>query len=132
MRARTFCSAAIPFVASLFLLFAGAGCPPSPAAVGAPCHPGVPTSGGDGVTISSPALECAGGICLQVGSAPAICSSECGSDDDCGNRASGSNASCRNGVFKCAAATALGVYGCRRLCVCLDAVSVPPACEAPL
>jgi hypothetical protein len=26
----------------------------------------------------------------------------------------------------------VGTYGCRRLCVCLDAVSVPPACEAPL
>jgi hypothetical protein len=131
MRVRTFCSAVIPFVASLSLLFAGAGCPPSPAAVGAPCDLGVPTSGGDGVTISSPALECAGGICLQVGSAPALCSSECGSEDDCGNRASGSNASCQHG-FKCAAATAVGTYACRRLCVCRDVVSVPPACGAPL
>jgi hypothetical protein len=130
MRVRPLGSAAIWFVASLFVLVAGAGCPPSPAAVGAACDLGVPTSGGDGVTISSPALECAGGICLQVGSAPAICSSECGSDDDCGNRASGGDASCRHG-FKCAAATAVGTYACRKLCVCLDVVSVRPACEAP-
>jgi hypothetical protein len=131
MRARPLRSAAIPFVASLFLLFAGAGCPPSPAAVGAPCDLGVPTSGGDGVTISSPALECAGGNCLQVGSGPALCSSECGSDDDCENRAAGNNASCRN-RFKCTPATALGMYACRRLCICLDALPSPPACEAPL
>jgi hypothetical protein len=108
MRARPLRSAAIPFVASLFLLFAGAG-----------------------VTISSPALECAGGNCLQVGSGPALCSSECGSDDDCENRAAGNNASCRNG-FKCTPATALGMYACRRLCICLDALPSPPACEAPL
>src|SRR5215831_4047693 len=100
MRARTFCSAAIPFVASLFLLVAGAGCPSPPAAVGAPCDLGVPTSGGDGVTISSPALECAGGLCLQVGSGPTRCSSECGSDDDCGNQVAGGNASCKGG-FTC-------------------------------
>jgi hypothetical protein len=131
MRAHTLRSAAIPFVASLFILLAGAGCPPSPAAIGAPCDLGVPTSGGDGVTISSPALECAGGICLQVGSRPALCSSECGSDDDCGNQASGSNASCRAG-FKCTAATALGTYGCRRLCVCLDMPPTPPICDLPL
>jgi len=130
MRARRIPSATIPLLASLFLLFAVAGCP-RPAAVGAPCDLGVPTSGGDGVTISSPALECEGGICLQVGSGPALCSSECGSDDDCGNRASGSNASCRNG-FTCTPATAVGMYGCRRLCVCLDALPSPPACEAPL
>ena len=126
MRARRIPSATIPLLASLFLLFAVAGCP-RPAAVGAPCDLGVPTSGGDGVTISSPALECEGGICLQVGSGPALCSSECGSDDDCGNRASGSNASCQHG-FTCTPATALGMYGCRRLCVCRDMLPTPPAC----
>jgi hypothetical protein len=131
MRARTLRSTGISFFASLFAVLALAGCPPSPAAVGAACDLGVPTSGGDGVTISSPALECAGGICLQVGSLPALCSSQCESDDDCGNRAPGSTASCRNG-FKCTAATALGTYACRRLCVCLDALPAPPACELPL
>ena len=94
-----------------------------------PCDLGVPTSGGDGVTISSPALECAGGICLQVGSGPALCSSECGSDDDCGNppraatRAAGMDSSAPP-------PPRWARYACRRLCVCLDMLSAPPACEA--
>ncbi len=131
MRARTLRSATIPFVASLFILLAGAGCPPSPLAIGDSCDLGVPTSGGDGVTISSPALECAGGVCLQVGSKPALCSSECGSDDDCANRARGNNASCQ-GEFTCTTATALGMFACRRLCVCSDTLPPTLACAAPL
>ena len=131
MRTRTLPSTAIPLVASLLFLFAGAGCPPSPAAVGAPCDLGVPTSGDEGVTTSSPALDCAGGICLQVGNGPALCSSECGSDDDCANHATGSNATCQ-GHFTCTNATALGMFACRRLCICSDTLPQPPPCEAAL
>ena len=130
MRASTINAASIPFVA-LLLLFAGAGCPSSSAAVGASCDLGVSTAGGDGVTISSPALECAGGLCLQVGSGPALCSAECGSDDDCSNHAAASASGCRGG-FVCTTATALGIYACRRLCVCRDSLPATPACQGTL
>lgn len=130
MRARTIDTAAIPFVA-LLLLFAGTGCPSSPAAVGAPCDLGVSTGGGDGVTLSSPALECAGGLCLQVGGEPALCSAECGSDDDCSNEATAATSGCQHG-FACTTATALGAYACRRLCLCRDSLPATPACQGTL
>ena len=131
MGARTFSSAAIPFAASLFILLAGAGCR-SPAAVGASCDLGVPTAGGDGVTISGPALDCAGGLCLQVSGGPSRCSAECGSDDDCSNDAAAASTSgCRQG-FACTIATALGTYGCRRLCVCRDSLPATPVCQGTL
>ncbi len=130
MRACTINAAAIPFVAIL-LLFAIAGCPSSPAAVGTSCDLGVPTAGGDGVTISSPALECAGGLCLQEGSGPALCSAECGSDDDCSNHAAASTSGCHSG-FTCRTTTAFGVYACRRLCVCRDSLPATPACQGTL
>ncbi len=123
MRAHPIRLPAIPFVAWLLLLLTAAGCPPAPSPVGAPCDLGVSTPGGDGVTISSPALECAGGLCLQVGTGPALCSAGCGSDDDCGT-----DASCP-GTFKCTAATSVGMYACRRLCICRDLLPAPPSCE---
>ncbi len=129
MRARTIRSAAIPFIGSLLLL-AAAGCPSSPAPVGAPCDLGVPTSSGD-VTISSPALDCAGGVCLQVGTGPALCSAECGSDDDCVGNVPRSAGTCQNG-FTCTAATSFGMYACRKLCVCRDLLPAPPLCETAL
>lgn len=130
MRTRTLRSAAIPFVASLFILFAGTGCS-SPAAVGAPCDLGVSTAGGDGVTISGPVLDCAGGLCLQSGNGTALCSAECGSDDDCSNHAAASTSGCRHG-FACTTATALGVYSCRRLCVCRDSLPATPVCQGTI
>lgn len=129
MRARSIRFEAIPFVpliASLLLLFSGTGCS-SPAAVGAPCDLGVQTAGGDGVTISSPALDCAGGLCMQVASGPALCSAQCGSDDDCSNHAAASTSGCHGG-FVCTNATSLGTYGCRRLCVCRDSLPATPGC----
>jgi len=130
MRACTINPAAIPFVAFL-LLFAGTGCPSSPASVGTSCDLGVSTAGADGVIISGPALECAGGLCLQVGSGPALCSAECGSDDDCSNAAAASTSGCRGG-FACTTASAVGVYACRRLCVCRDSLPATPACQGTL
>ncbi len=120
----------VMFVASLLLLVSGTGCP-SPAAVGAPCDLGVSTAGGDGVTISSPALDCAGGLCLQAGGGAALCSVECGSDDDCSNHAAASTSGCRDG-FSCTTATALGTYGCRRLCVCRNSLPATPVCQGTL
>ena len=129
MRARSTQSAAVLFVASL-LLIAGSGCPPSPASVGAPCNLGVATAS-EGVTISTPALDCAGGLCLQVGSGPALCSAECGSDDDCVSNVPAGAGTCPGG-FTCTAATSLGRYACRRLCVCRDSLPAPPLCALAL
>src|SRR5581483_2505756 len=108
MRAHAIC------LFTFLLLFAGAGCS-SPAPVGTPCDLGVSTSDND-VTISSPALECEGGLCLQVGTLPALCSAECGSDDDCERHPPRSAGTCKNG-FTCTAATSVGKYACRKLCV---------------
>jgi hypothetical protein len=128
MRGRLIHSAAIPFFASLLLL-TGTGCS-SPASVGAPCDLGMSTTGGD-VTISGPALECAGGLCLQVGNGPALCSAGCGSDDDCAGHVPASAGTCQRG-FTCTAATSVGTYACRKLCVCLDLLPAPPLCETAL
>ena len=133
MHARSIRSAAIPlvpFIASVLLLLAGTGCS-SPAAVGAPCDLGVQTAGADGVTMSSPALDCEGRLCLQVSGGPALCSAECGSDDDCSNHARASASGCHSG-FVCTTATALGAYGCRRLCVCHDTLPATPVCQGAL
>jgi hypothetical protein len=109
------------------LLLAGTGCPPSPASVGAPCDLGVSTSDND-VTISSPALECGGGLCLQVGTLPALCSAECASDDDCEGHPPPSATTCHT-TFTCMAATSFGRYACRKLCICQDLLPAPPLCQ---
>ena len=130
MRTRSTDSTAVLFASLLLaslLLVTATGCPPTPASVGAPCDLGIPTTSGD-VTISSPSLECAGGLCLQVGTGPARCSAECGSDDDCANDVSANASLCQHG-FACRAATSVGMYACRSLCVCLDLLPAPPVCE---
>jgi hypothetical protein len=102
-----------------------AGCG-QPAAIGGPCDIGVPPASGS-VTISTPALECDGRVCMQVGSEPAFCSAECRTDDDCRTVAPANGQTCRQG-FACAAATASGKYACRPLCICRDDRPVPVAC----
>lgn len=113
------------------LVFTGAvagsaGCA-QPAAVGAPCDLGIPAAGGS-VTISSPVLECAGGVCMQVGDTPALCTAACQSDDDCRTVAtSPSGGGCKGG-FTCASATAVGSYACHPLCVCRDSLPATVGC----
>src|SRR6185295_3591939 len=100
-----------------------AACAGPPAAVGGSCDPGVTTGDRSTTTISSPALECAGRTCVQMGGGPAFCSAECTGPDDCREISAGGTA-CRGG-FTCAVATTAGDYACRRLCVCRD--TAPPA-----
>jgi hypothetical protein len=102
-----------------------AGCS-QPTAVGAPCDLGVPASGGS-VTISSPVLECAGGVCMQVTGTAALCTAACRSDDDCRTISSPSSGGCQGG-FICASATAVGTYACRPLCICKDSLPATVGC----
>jgi hypothetical protein len=102
------------------LLVAGsllAGCG-QPAAIGNPCSVGSP-GGSQEVTISTPALECASRICLQVGGGGPLCTAACASDDDCVNLAPAAGARCRLG-FTCRAASPFGAHPCQRLCLCRD------------
>jgi hypothetical protein len=104
-----------------------AGCP-QPSAIGNACDPGVSSTGHDHeVTMTSPALECEGSICIQVGATPALCTAACGSDDDCRNLAT--SALCHAG-FTCGVASAFGALGCRRVCVCRDVAAPTVSCPA--
>ena len=116
--------------ACLVIGLGAAGCT-QPAAVGGPCEVGVPTGGAspDTVTMSSRALECDGRVCLQVGSAAAVCSAGCRSDDDCQTLGPGAASACRHG-FTCAVATTVGSYACQRFCVCRDNLTGALACPA--
>lgn len=107
---------------------AAAGCGPPPAAVGAACDVGVPDSAGN-VSISSPALECEGRICMQVGSGPGLCTAGCRSDDDCQTVSAAGASTCHDG-FTCAAAVGVGSYACQKLCVCRDAPPNAVSCPA--
>ena len=108
-----------------FSLAAGCG---QPAAIGGPCDLGVSVTGGS-VTITTPALECDGRVCMQVGRAPALCSAECRNDDDCRTVAPANEQACHHG-FACATATAVGNYACRPLCVCRDDLPATVGCVA--
>jgi hypothetical protein len=114
----------MPVGLALCVLFL-AGCPESPA-IGKACDPGVSPADDDRqVTMTSPALECEGGICLQAGTAPALCTGPCGSDDDCRNIATSSL--CHSG-FTCGVASAFGTLGCHRVCLCRDTPAPTVSC----
>jgi hypothetical protein len=104
-----------------------AGCPQSPA-IGGACDPGVSSADDNReITMTSPALECEGGICLQLGAAAALCTAECGSDDDCRNIATSTQ--CRSG-FACGVASPFGTLGCHRVCLCRGTPAPPVSCPA--
>ncbi len=94
-------------------------------------------------TINSQAVECPTRLCLRPAEAngpvptESLCSSECGSDDDCADGQTGVNGTglCQTG-FKCAIPTTVGPFCCKRMCVCKDFLvagtpfTVPPVCMA--
>ena len=102
------------------------GCPRSPS-IGNPCALATPGAVVEEVTVSTPALECDGRICLQVGTASPLCSATCGNDDDCRELASAAVDQCPRG-FECRAVSPFGPEPCRRLCVCKDAPPVAAGC----
>jgi hypothetical protein len=105
-----------------------AGCS-SAAAVGQSCDTGAPGAPNT-LTITHPALECEGRICLQVGTGAALCSAECAGDEDCSRVHAPGSALCPHG-FTCAQMPATaGDLGCQRVCACQDAVAEMPSSTA--
>jgi len=113
-------------IAAVALMLAACASPP---AVGGSCDPGVASGDRSTTTITSPALECAGRTCVQMGGGPAFCSAECAGPDDCREISPGGT-TCRSG-FTCAVATTAGDYACRRLCVCRDTAAPPSSSSCP-
>ena len=99
-----------------------------PAAIGGPCQLGIPASAGT-VTLSSPALECEGRVCMQIGGADAVCTAECRTDDDCQTVAAPGASACPRG-FACAVLAPVGRYACHHLCVCRADLPGTVSCAA--
>jgi hypothetical protein len=118
-----------PFLPAIPLLLAWtlAGCAQRPA-IGNACALGSPGSASQ-VTISTPALECEGRICLQFGATNPTCTSACASDDDCGNLSPGAASPACRGGFVCRAASPFGEPPCQRLCLCSDTQPAAAACR---
>jgi hypothetical protein len=116
----------VPAALTTWLAFAIAGGCAQPSAVGGTCDLGAAAASAS-VTISDPALECEGRVCMQVGSAPPLCSAACRNDDDCRNVAPSGEGACHQG-FTCAVPTAVGTFACRHLCVCRDNLPDTVAC----
>lgn len=98
--------------------------------------PGTPSGGGSTATINSQALECPSRICILPGQenggtdTQALCTAECGSDDDCsdgegGPKGNGDDHHCESG-FACVVPTTVGDFCCRRMCVCRDFLNINP------
>jgi hypothetical protein len=117
----------IPALALLGVLGVLGGCSQS-ASIGSTCTLSTPGTAVDEVTVSTPALECEGRICLQVGSASPLCTGSCASDDDCRNLAPAAGNQCPRG-FECRAVSPFGAQPCQRLCVCKDAPPVAAGCQ---
>jgi hypothetical protein len=128
MAENRFPRAALLSVLPLWGVLLLSGCPVS-SQIGNACTLAAPPGSAGQVTISTPALECDGQICLQVGTASPLCTSACNSDDDCRNLVSSSGNLCRRG-FVCQAASAFGDHPCQRLCVCQDALPPEASCAA--
>ncbi len=106
---------------SAVLLLGALGCNPN--SIGRPCiNPN--QNAASGTQVSSPALECPSRLCLiqattdqtstsQDGSRN-TCTAGCGSDGDCDAE---TKEYCAAG-FKCAVATQVGSFCCKKLCVC--------------
>jgi hypothetical protein len=95
------------------------------------------SGGNTAATINASALECPSRICLlpaaQVNTnTTALCTAECGSDDDCGGETTGNAADphCKKG-FACMIATTVGDFCCRKLCVCKDFVDTSAGITTP-
>ena len=77
--------------------------------------------------MTSPALECEGRVCLQVGATAALCTAACDSDDDCRNVATSTQ--CQSG-FACGVASPFGTLGCHRVCLCRGSSAPRVSCPA--
>ncbi|HVZ71508.1 MAG TPA: hypothetical protein VHJ20_03960 [Polyangia bacterium] len=136
--------ASVAFVAVLVGLVAS-GCEDKH--IGRACSLDVGGAGGssagtESATINSQAVECPERICLQAApqngptNTGSLCSAECSSDDDCSDGQTSSDMSsmlCKGG-FKCAIATTVGDFCCKKLCICKDFLNpadyntTPPLC----
>jgi hypothetical protein len=114
--------------------FAAIGCEDKH--IGRRCDLAIGGTGGEmagavSATINSQAVECPSRICLQPAqeqptTTVALCSAECGSDDDCAEGQTGKEGSglCQMG-FKCAIPTTVGDFCCKKMCVCKDFLVIP-------
>lgn len=98
------------------------GCNPN--SIGRPCI-NANQNAATGTQIASPALECPSRLCLiqstsdatgQEGGSRNTCTASCESDDDCDAE---TKEYCQKG-FRCAVATQVGRFCCRKFCVCED------------
>jgi len=113
--------------------------------IGRLCDVGIPDGGMMGSSesiINGAALECVSRVCLaavpnaptvpptQYGGESAQCSATCSSDDDCSDGlttkdATGNKALFCKTSFKCAVATTVGPFKCKKLCTCADYLAQP-------
>ena len=107
--------------ALVFSLMLATGCNPN--SIGRPCvNPN--NNPPSGTQISSPALECPSRLCLiqavsglgDGGTSRNTCTASCDNDGDCEAE---TKSQCMNG-FRCAVATEIGPFCCRKLCICAD------------
>jgi len=107
--------------ALMWIGLAATGCNPN--SIGRPCI-NANANASLGVQIASPALECPSRLCLiqstsqdtGQGSSRNTCTASCESDDDCDAE---TKDYCKSG-FRCAVATKVGRFCCRKFCVCQD------------
>ena len=141
--------AMVPCLALIALVASAAACKGGPATggdggpsadadptLGRTCDIGVDASVlGNATTFSAPAVECSSRVCLlpaaqrDAGTAGALCTAACRSDDDCAGAqaaAAGdpSDHRCATG-FICMIPTTVGDFCCKRYCVCKDFLSDP-------
>jgi len=95
----------------------------NPNSIGRPCI-NANQNAATGTQIASPALECPSRLCLiqktddatGQGGSRNTCTAGCESDDDCGAE---TKDYCQKG-FRCAVATQVGRFCCKKFCVCDD------------
>jgi hypothetical protein len=122
--------------------------------IGRLCDVGVPDGGmmnPNEAVINGAALECVSRVCLaavpnsptvptsQFGGEQPQCSATCSSDDDCSDGlqrkdvTSSNKAAFCNSAFKCAVATTVGPFKCKKICICGDylapPIQTPAACQ---
>jgi hypothetical protein len=89
---------------------------------------------GSPIVVNPQALECPSRLCLhasQAGTTLDLCTTECGSDDDCEGETSQSAGWCTQG-FRCVWPVEVGPLCCKRMCMCKDlapSIARPASCE---
>jgi hypothetical protein len=110
-------------LSALCLILVPTGCNPN--SIGRPCI-NANQNAATGVQIASPALECPSRLCLiqqttdgTQGNSRNTCTASCESDGDCDAE---TKDYCQAG-FRCAVATQVGRFCCRKFCVCQSDLS---------